>query len=598
MAILNSTTVSGSLTVTGNIKENGTLLVNKYLGLTAKAADSDKLDGNDSSYFYPASNPNGYTSNAGTVIGSGLTAGTFVLGNGTVNIQTSTMKPTTSSTSWSATSDVNVPTMKSISSYVTGLGYTTNIGTVTSVGAGTGLSISGTASINPTVNIDTAYKLPTATEWANLVTLSDAQIITGQKTIRTDGASTGGTALTGSGNNFGLTTSISGPAWLYLLSNSATFSDFNMNAQWPMGNMRISATGLIDLQSTEQASSGNASYLTLPRSKGTSSSRATLAVMGDMVRYDTDSQGLTDTQKSNARTNIGAGTSNFTGYTSSNKLSTDYIDNEIGWTTNTGTITGVSVNGTSVATSGVADITSVPWSIISSKPTIPATNVIPAITTANKVLLSTTTSGTASWSSWSSAGFLKTNTSGVVSVDTTSYIPTTLSTSNNQRYLVGSSTTTSASLNTNSSCYMLNGELYSNGKNVAHWHNYLNTTDFPQAPASTTGTTIKRGYAALGCGTTNSTTNKFVIVFGYIPTGTKTTTVTFFGPHEGQGGSSTLVSFTNKPFVITSNYSSGDAQTQRTIPTEITKTGFKCGNNTGQAVAWVAFGFTTATLTN
>ena len=133
MAILNSTTVSGSLTVTGNIKENGTLLVNKYLGLTAKAADSDKLDGNDSSYFYPASNPNGYTSNAGTVIGSGLTAGTFVLGNGTVNIQTSTMKPTTSSTSWSATSDVNVPTMKSISSYVTGLGYTTNTGTVTSV---------------------------------------------------------------------------------------------------------------------------------------------------------------------------------------------------------------------------------------------------------------------------------------------------------------------------------------------------------------------------------------------------------------------------------------------------------------------------------
>lgn len=183
MAILNSTTVSGSLTVTGNIKENGTLLVNKYLGLTSKAADSDKLDGHDSTYFYPASNPSGYTSNAGTVIGSGLTVNTFVVGNGTVNVKTSTMQPTTSSTTWSTTSDVNVPTMKSISSYVTGLGYTTNTGTVTSVGAGTGLSISGTASINPTVNIDTAYKLPTATEWANLVDLSSAQTITGIKTF-------------------------------------------------------------------------------------------------------------------------------------------------------------------------------------------------------------------------------------------------------------------------------------------------------------------------------------------------------------------------------------------------------------------------------
>lgn len=43
------------------------------------------------------------------------------------------------------------------------------------------------------------------------------------------------------------------------------------------------------------------------------------------VRFDTASQGLTDTQKSNARTNIGAGTSNFTGYTSSDKLSAAYI---------------------------------------------------------------------------------------------------------------------------------------------------------------------------------------------------------------------------------------------------------------------------------
>lgn len=67
-----------------------------------------------------------------------------------------------------------------------------------------------------------------------------------------------------------------------------------------------------------------------------------------------------------------------------------------------------------VATSGS-------YSDLSNKPTIPATNVIPVETTANKVLLSTTTSGTAAWSSWSTAGFLKTNASGVVSIDQNSY---------------------------------------------------------------------------------------------------------------------------------------------------------------------------------
>lgn len=44
-------------------------------------------------------------------------------------------------------------------------GYTSNQGTVTSVGAGAGLSISGTASVNPTVNVASDRKLPTTTEW-------------------------------------------------------------------------------------------------------------------------------------------------------------------------------------------------------------------------------------------------------------------------------------------------------------------------------------------------------------------------------------------------------------------------------------------------
>lgn len=49
-------------------------------------------------------------------------------------------------------------------------------------------------------------------------------------------------------------------------------------------------------------------------------------------------------------------------------------------------------------------------------------NALPTTTTANKVLISTTTSGTTKWSDFSSAGFLKTSNTGVVSVDTNTYL--------------------------------------------------------------------------------------------------------------------------------------------------------------------------------
>lgn len=75
----------------------------------------------------------GFTKNAGTVIGSGLTADCLILGNGTVNVKTSTYKPGPSSTTWSDSSDVYLPTMKSVKTYVESKGYTTNTGTVTSV---------------------------------------------------------------------------------------------------------------------------------------------------------------------------------------------------------------------------------------------------------------------------------------------------------------------------------------------------------------------------------------------------------------------------------------------------------------------------------
>ena len=69
------------------------------------------------------------------------------------------------------------------------------------------------------------------------------------------------------------------------------------------------------------------------------------------VKYSA-AQTLTDAQKAQARTNIGAGTSSFTGYTSSNKLHTDYINNAAGWTSNKGTVTSVRVQaGTGLSSS-------------------------------------------------------------------------------------------------------------------------------------------------------------------------------------------------------------------------------------------------------
>ena len=70
-----------------------------------------------------------------------------------------------------------------------------------------------------------------------------------------------------------------------------------------------------------------------------------IAYLGNnFVKYV--SQTLTPEQQAQARLNIGAGTSDFTGYSASNKLTTDYIQNDAGWTSNAGTVTGVAVNGT------------------------------------------------------------------------------------------------------------------------------------------------------------------------------------------------------------------------------------------------------------
>ena len=96
------------------------------------------------------------------------------------------------------------------------------------------------------------------------------------------------------------------------------------------------------------------------------------------------SQGLSDTEKSNARANIGAGTSSFSG--SYNDLSnkptiptkTSQLTNDSGYTTNTGTVTGVKVGSTSYSpSSGVVSLPAYPT-------TLPASDVSSWAKAANK----------------------------------------------------------------------------------------------------------------------------------------------------------------------------------------------------------------------
>jgi hypothetical protein len=149
--------------------------------------NADLLDGNHAAAFYLASNPNGYTSNTGTVTsvavtaGSGLTGGGTITTSGTITLNVGAGTAITvnaddishSDTSalsglygGSGISSVTVDDLGHVTAIGTATyylasnpnGYTTNTGTVTSVtvSAGTGMSGGGTVTTSGTITLSNA----------------------------------------------------------------------------------------------------------------------------------------------------------------------------------------------------------------------------------------------------------------------------------------------------------------------------------------------------------------------------------------------------------------------------------------------------------
>ena len=88
--------LSGNATTATNITGySGTYWTSNNDG-TGSGLDADLLDGQHGSYYYPASNPNGYTSNVGDI--TGVTAGSYITGGGTSGTVTINVDATSANT--------------------------------------------------------------------------------------------------------------------------------------------------------------------------------------------------------------------------------------------------------------------------------------------------------------------------------------------------------------------------------------------------------------------------------------------------------------------------------------------------------------------
>lgn len=147
------TSVGGNI---GDITDSQLLASIKNVDGAGSGLDADTLDGNHASAFYLASNPNGYTSNTGTVTSVGATAPLVSSGGTAPSISIPAANSTTNGYMTSA-----------YASKLDGIaaGATANTGTVTSVsGTGTvsGLTLSGTVTGSGSLTLGGTLSLTSA----------------------------------------------------------------------------------------------------------------------------------------------------------------------------------------------------------------------------------------------------------------------------------------------------------------------------------------------------------------------------------------------------------------------------------------------------
>lgn len=148
------TSVGGNI---GDITDAQLLASIKNVDGTGSGLDADTLDGNHASAFYLASNPNGYTSNTGTVTSVGATAPLVSSGGTDPSISIPAANSTTNgymSSAYAAKLDgiaAGATNVTNTNQLVNGAGYITSSGSITgSAGSVSGLTLTNSSNgINP-----------------------------------------------------------------------------------------------------------------------------------------------------------------------------------------------------------------------------------------------------------------------------------------------------------------------------------------------------------------------------------------------------------------------------------------------------------------